>query len=130
MSLNADTEPIPPGYDKAWLEPLDSRGYVLDMNKNTARDTRDSLTQAWRRRMAAGKKYGVLSYSETLTHDRYVGCVTTVANELLKQRLLSQDAVNDYVRKAEASDVGRTVSEKDTFRAIPIGTKPADIPTP
>ena len=130
MSLNADTEPIPPGYEKAWLEPLDSRGYVLDMNKNTARDTRDSLTQAWRRRMAAGKKYGVLSYSETLTHDRYVGCVTTVANELLKQRLLSQDAVNDYVRKAEASDVGRTVSEKDTFRAIPIGTKPADIPTP
>lgn len=128
MALNADTEPIPPGYNRAWLEPLDSRGYVLDMNKNTARDTRDSITQAWRRRMAAGKKYGTLSYSENLTHPAYVNCVTAVATELVKQRLISQDAFNDYVHKAETSDIGVAPTPTDQIRAIPIGTKPFEIP--
>lgn len=123
QALNADTEPIPPEYDKAWLEPLDSRGYFLDMNKNSVRDTRDSITQAWRRRLTAGKKHGILAYNEALTHARYVSCVSDVALELVNQHLLSQDAANDYIAKAAASDIGSSVSEADQLRAVPVGLK-------
>jgi hypothetical protein len=86
MAVNADTEPIPTGFDPKWLEPLDSRGYLVDMNWNTVRDTRDSIAQAWRRRMTAGKKYGVLEYNEPFTHTTYVKCVTAVATDLSERR--------------------------------------------
>lgn len=109
-ALNADTEPIPSDYDQAWLEPLDSRGYLVDMNKNSVRDTRDSITQAWRRRAVAGKKYGTLSLHETLTHAQYASCVAAVASELLRQNLLSENAEVDYVKTAMEFDVGISVS--------------------
>lgn len=123
QALNADTEPIPAGYDKTWLEPLDSRGYVVDMNRNSVRDTRDSIAQAWRRRLASGKKHGTLGYNETLTHDRYVACVTAAANDLFQQHLLSEEAVKDYVQKARESDIGRSISEGESYQAVPIGKK-------
>ncbi len=123
QALNADTEPIPPDYNKDWLEPLDSRGVFLDMNKNLARDTRDSIAQAWRRRLTAGKKYGTLAYNETLTHAKYVSCVTAVATDLMKQRLLSQDAANDYIKKASQSDIGNAPSEAEQYLAVPVGQK-------
>ena len=106
-AVNADTESLPPGFDEEWLEPLDSRGYLVDMNKNHVRDTRDSITEAWQRRAREGKKYGVLGPEEVLTHVRYVSCVARVASELLEQNLLSESAVLDYIRKAINSDVGK-----------------------
>lgn len=126
QALNSNTEPIPADYDKAWLEPLDSRGYFLDMNKNGVRDTRDSIAQAWRRRMAGGEKYGTLGFNETLTHARYVSCVTAVATDLAKQHLLSEVAPADYIKKASASDVGNSPSEAEQYLAVPVGKKPAN----
>ncbi len=106
-AVNADTESLPPGFDEEWLEPLDSRGYLVDMNKNHVRDTRDSITEAWQRRAREGKKYGVLGPEEVLAHVRYVSCVARVASEFLEQNLLSESAVLDYIRKAINSDVGK-----------------------
>jgi hypothetical protein len=74
-ALNADTEPIPAGFDKAWLEPLDSLGYLVDMNHNLVRDTRDTIEQAYRRRARVGKQHGVLDFNQPLTHYRGVACV-------------------------------------------------------
>lgn len=108
-ALNADTEPIPAGYDRSWLEPMDSRGYVVDMNKNGVRDTRDSITQAWQRRAAEGEKHGILEPDEKLTHARYVSCVAASASELFQQRLLSESAMLDYIQNAIASDIGKAV---------------------
>ena len=106
-ALNADTETLPRDFSQEWLEPLDSRGYLVDMNKNHVRDTRESVTQAWRRRAEEGKKYGILGPYEDLTHARYVSCVTQVVSELMEQKLLSESAVLEYIRKAVDSDIGK-----------------------
>jgi len=109
-AVNADTQPLPTGYDPSWLEPLDSRNYVVDMNRNTVRDTRDSIGEAWRRRAADGEKYGILGPNEKLTHARYVSCVASVASELVQQRLLSENAMLDYIDNALNSDIGKTAA--------------------
>jgi len=106
-ALNADTETLPRDFSQEWLEPLDSRGYLVDMNKNHVRDTRESVTQAWRRRAEEGRKYGVLGPYEDLTHARYVSCVTQVVSELMGQNLLSESAVLEYISKAVDSDIGK-----------------------
>ena len=105
-AVNADTESLPLGFEEAWLEPLDSRGYLVDMNQNHVRDTRDSIAEAWQRRAREGKKTGILGPQEVLTHARYVSCVARAASELLEQNLLSESAVLDYIKKATDSDVG------------------------
>ena len=108
--VNADTQPLPTGYDPAWLEPLDSRNYVVDMNNNKVRDTRDSIEQAWRRRAGEGEKYGILAPTEKFTHAGYVSCVAAVATELFQQRLLSENAMLGYIDDARSSDIGTTPS--------------------
>ena len=109
--LNADTEDLPPGFDREWLEPLDARGYVVDMNKNKVRDTRENVTQAWQRRGREGEKYGILAPDETLTHQHYVQCVSEVTAELVEQNLLSRNAQTYYVRNARNSDIGIPVKD-------------------
>lgn len=110
--VNADTTPLPPDFEENWLEPLDSRGYLVDMNKNHIRDTRPSITQAWRRRAREGERYGILGPERVLTHDRYVSCVSRVASELLDQRLISESAMLHYIQAAIASDIGKETSAK------------------
>jgi len=109
--INADTEDLPPGFDREWLEPLDARGYVVDMNKNKVRDTRENVTQAWQRRGREGEKYGILAPDETLTHQHYVQCVSEVTAELVEQNLLSRNAQTYYVRNARNSDIGIPVKD-------------------
>ncbi|MBI4456047.1 MAG: hypothetical protein HY644_09135 [Acidobacteria bacterium] len=127
-AVNADTEPLPAGFDKEWLEPLDSRGYLVDLNKNTVRDTRDSMEQAWRRRGAEGKRYGVLRPNERLTHARYVSCVAASASELLQQGLLKDHAALDYIRRAIDSDIGISASQADRPRVASESIQKASVP--
>jgi hypothetical protein len=109
-SFNADVLPLPRGYDPEWLEPLDRRGYLVDMNKNGVRDARESIEEAWQRRWREGETYGVLKPREALTHDKYVSCVEQVTSDLVSENLLSKTAAAYYVRMARQSDVGRSPS--------------------
>ena len=121
--INADAEDLPSGFDPDWLEPLDARGYMVDMNKNGARDTRESITQAWQRRMREGEKYGGLAAGEILTHLRYVECVSQVTADLVKENLLSEMARTFYIRNARNSDIGSsgtqiTMTETSTSASV------------
>ena len=109
--INADAEDLPAGFDPEWLEPLDARGYVVDMNNNGVRDTRESITQAWQRRLRQRERYGTLAAGEILTHVRYVECVSQVTADLVKENLLSEMAQTYYIRNARNSDIGRSTRE-------------------
>ncbi len=104
--INADAEDLPAGFDPEWLEPLDARGYLVDMNGNGARDTRESITQAWQRRLRQGEHYGTLAAGENLTLTRYVECVSRVTADLVEENLLSEIARTYYIRNARNSDIG------------------------
>ena len=109
--INADAEDLPDGFDPQWLEPLDARGYVVDMNHNGVRDTRESITQAWQRRLRQGEKYGTLAAGESLTLSRYVECVSRVTTDLVEENLLSEIARSYYIRNARSSDIGRPAGD-------------------
>ncbi|MEE8349936.1 MAG: alpha/beta hydrolase domain-containing protein [Acidobacteriota bacterium] len=86
--------------DEEQLEPMDRRGYPVDMNHNGIRDRRETLTEAWQRRGREGERYGTLEDGETFTSALYVECVRGVATDLFDQRLLSRSAMLDYIQKA------------------------------
>lgn len=86
------------------LEPMDRRGYPVDMNHNGIRDRRETLTEAWRRRHTEGEKYGTLADNEVFTDARFTSCVRGVAEKLFEQRLLSRHAMLDYIQRAEKAD--------------------------
>ncbi|HZU04560.1 MAG TPA: alpha/beta hydrolase domain-containing protein [Chloroflexota bacterium] len=96
-------------YDGASLEPLDSRGFLVDMNHNGIRDQRETISQAWQRRLHEGETSGVLAPGETLTPQQYVSCVERAASELVAQRLLSREALAYYLEQAAQSPVGITL---------------------
>ncbi|MBI2821525.1 MAG: hypothetical protein HYX74_04820 [Acidobacteria bacterium] len=110
--INADVEKLSPDFDPEWLEPLDRRGYVVDMNKNKVRDTRETLTQAWQRRWREGEKYGILRPGQNMTHEHYLSCVSRVASELFEQNLLSGKALLYYIGVALDSGIGRPAAEQ------------------
>ena len=87
-------------YDGRQLEPLDNRGYLIDMDSNDLRNVRETITEAWRRREREGEKNGTLGPDELLTRGKYVSCVARVASELFQQHLLSENAMLDYIRQA------------------------------
>ena len=101
-AVNADTEPLPPGFKEEWLEPLDSRGRPLDMNHNSVRDTRESVEEAWRRRRVEGQRYGTLEADEAFTPGQYARCVVAAASELAGAGLLSEAAMFHYLEQATA----------------------------
>ena len=116
--INADTTPLLaekrvrnslglPDFDEKWLEPLDSRSRPLDMNHNHVRDTRETIEQAWKRRASEGEKFGILGPHEKLTHARYMSCVARVASELAEQRLISENTMVHYIKKATESNIGK-----------------------
>ncbi len=94
-------------FDEEALEPMDGRGYPVDMNHNGIRDRVETLAEAWQRRRKEGKRYGTLETDETFTHARYLDCVRSVATELFEARLLSRDAMLDYIQKATDSRTGQ-----------------------
>ncbi len=98
---------LPPDFDYSWLEPLNQFEEKVDMNGNGVRDTKESITKAWRRRAIEGHKTGVLGRYETITHDIYEGCVNVVAEDLHKQGFLSERGLHSYMDASSLSDVGR-----------------------
>jgi hypothetical protein len=101
-AVNADTETPPPGFQEDWLEPLDSRGRPLDMNRNGVRDTRESVEEAWKRRRVEGQRFGVLEPDESFTPERYARCVIAAATALTEAGLLSDAALFHYIDQARA----------------------------
>ena len=80
---------------------------TVDMNGNGVRDTKESITKAWRRRATQGYKSGILARDETLTHAKYEREVIKVAADLYAQGFLSLRGLYSYVEAARLSDVGR-----------------------
>jgi len=106
-SINASTQALPEGFDEKWLEPINEFGYLVDMNGNGVRDTKESITEAWQRRAREGYRTGVLGSDEVLTHEKYVSCVCDVATNLYNQGFLSGNAMTHYIEKAIRSDIGK-----------------------
>ena len=103
--INEDQE-RPAGFKEEWLEPLDRKGYLVDMTKSAHRMTRPSIQQAWHVRYREGEKTGILRPYETLTRERYVSCVTDVATSLNADGLLTDEAATWYIEKAQVDDIG------------------------
>ena len=97
--------PVDPS-GEALLEPMDRRGYPVDMNHNGIRDRRETLPQAWQRRRHEGEDTGILEDGQAFTPAHYVDCVRSVATQLFEQRLLSRSAMLDYIRRATDSNFG------------------------
>jgi hypothetical protein len=96
----------PPGFKDEWLEPLDRKGYLVDMTGSNHRMTRPSIQQIWHVRYREGKKTGILRPDEALTRERYVDCVTGVVNQLRADGLLTEEARRWYIAKAATDDIG------------------------
>jgi hypothetical protein len=93
-------------FKEEWLEPLDGRGYLVDMTGSFTRRTRPTIEQAWHQRYRKGYKTGVLAPDDTLTRERYASCVTQVASELHASGLLTKEALDWYLEKAQTDDIG------------------------
>lgn len=117
-ALNADTTAIPESFDPEWLEPLDSRGRPLDMNRNGVRDTRETVEQAWRRRRIDGARFGVLDDDQVFTWNRYASCVVQAASALAEAGLLSEEALLHYIEEALAA---RQRTDPPRMGAAPAG---------
>lgn len=80
-------------FDGINLEPLDSRGELVDMNGNGMRDKRETLTQAWQR-------LGLLKPGETFSRAGYTSCVNAAAARLVAEGLLPKKVAEDYEARA------------------------------
>jgi hypothetical protein len=103
--INED-QPRPPGFQEEWLEPLNRKGYLVDMTGSGHRMTRPTIEQIWHIRYRDGMKTGVLRPYERLTRERYVECVTNVVDGLHADRLLTQEARVWYIEKAKTDEIG------------------------
>jgi hypothetical protein len=103
--INEDQE-RPPGFREEWLEPLNRKGYLVDMTESGHRMTRPTIEQIWHVRYRESKKTGILHPYETLTRDRYVECVTGVVTGLEADGLLTDEARRWYIEKAKTEDIG------------------------
>ena len=106
-STQKGKQTLPPNFEESWLEPLNHFEMTVDMNGNGVRDTKESITKAWRRRATQGYKSGILARDETLTHAKYEREVVKVAADLYAQGFLSLRGLYSYVEAARLSDVGR-----------------------
>jgi hypothetical protein len=79
------------------IEPLDEQKMYIDMNRNGIWDRRETPTQAWRR-------LALLKSGEALSREKYVTCVTQVANALAEYGLFSWETAGRYAREAEHTD--------------------------
>lgn len=103
--INED-QPRPPGFKEEWLEPLNRKGYLVDMTGSGHRMTRPTIAQIWHVRYKEGKKTGILRPYETLSRERYVECVSNVVNDLYADGLLTPEARNWYIENALTVDIG------------------------
>jgi Alpha/beta hydrolase domain len=77
-------------YDGTSLEPVDSRGFLDDLNGNGVRDPLPAMQQAWR-------QLGLVGPNQTLTTQAYVACVTRSVDVLVGERLLSRSVASWYI---------------------------------
>lgn len=103
--INEDQE-RPAGFKEEWLEPLNRKGYLVDMTGSNHRMTRPTIEQIWHVRYREGKATGVLAPYERLTRARYVTCVTDVVKELRAAGLLTDVAERWYTEKAKHDPIG------------------------
>jgi hypothetical protein len=80
------------------IEPLDKKSVFVDMNRNGVWDYRETPTQAWRR-------LGLLQPNETLTREKYVGCVQKAADTLRKDGFFSEKTADWYVEQAKSAEL-------------------------
>jgi hypothetical protein len=85
-------------YDGAGLEPLDGQLMYVDMNRNGRRDSRETITQAWRR-------LGLLGEHESFGRAKYVACVQDATAKLRKENLLTDEVVRLYVEEAGKTEL-------------------------
>jgi hypothetical protein len=89
------------------IEPLNAKNVWIDMNRNGVWDYRETPTQAWRR-------LGLLRAGETLTRDKYVGCVQSAADALRKEGFVSEKTAAWYVAQARTAPLMGKDSAKET----------------
>jgi len=89
------------------IEPLNGKNVWVDMNRNGVWDYRETPTQAWRR-------LGLLKANETLTREKYVGCVQSAADALRQQGFFSDKTAEGYVANAKTAELMAKDSAKDT----------------
>lgn len=80
-------------FDGTNMEPLDSRGVIVDMNGDGLRDKRETMSQAWQR-------LGLLKPGQKLTRAVYSACVNAAASKLVKEGLLPKKVGEFYVEQA------------------------------
>jgi hypothetical protein len=87
-------------FDGINLEPLDSRGQLVDMNGNGVRDKRETMTQAWRRLglLKADQQFGAMAYQK---------CVKEAATGLANQGLLPRKVAEHYIDEAARRSLAR-----------------------
>jgi hypothetical protein len=87
------------------LEPADGRGAVktgednwfynfVDMNRNGARDFRETMTQAWRR-------LGLIRPGETFSREKYAACIQQAVDKLLAEKFILPRTAQFYLDQAK-----------------------------
>jgi hypothetical protein len=87
------------------LEPADGRGAVktgednwfynfVDMNRNGARDFRETMTQAWRR-------LELIRPNETFGRDKYAACIQQAVDKLLAEKFILPRTAQFYLDQAK-----------------------------
>ena len=80
-------------YDGVSMEPLNGQLQLVDMNENGRRDTRETVTEAWRR-------VGLLKSDETFTRAGFVACVERTVRTLRRENLINEEIAVLYVEDA------------------------------
>jgi hypothetical protein len=87
-------------FDGINLEPLDSRGQLVDMNGNGVRDKHETVAQAWQR-------VGLLKTGQPFSAAAYQKCVNNAAAVLVKQASLPRKVGEHYIEQAKRRAVGQ-----------------------
>jgi hypothetical protein len=80
-------------YDGHSLEPVDSRGALVDVNDDGVRDAMPSVTAVWR-------QLKLLAPNRQLTSAVYLACVQRDVDDLVHRRLLTSAAADAYLTQA------------------------------
>jgi Alpha/beta hydrolase domain len=86
-------------FDGESLEPVDSRGVLVDVNENGVRDTMETMEEAWHR-------VGLLRVNQRLTLGQYAQCIGRAGNTLVQDRLLPSRVKAYYVATASETFPG------------------------
>ena len=81
-------------FDGKSLEPVNSRGNLIDVNGNGYRDTMPTIDQAWVDR-------GLILAGETVDAKKYAACIESSTRSLVEKRLISQASADWYKAQAK-----------------------------